>query len=87
MVEEARAAVAQELGIPASRVAVVTVLMVEWADTSLGCPEEGMAYAQVVSPGYLIRLEANGKTFEYHTDRSDTVMTCPNPQPPAMVAD
>ena len=60
--------------------------MVEWSDTSLGCPEPGMAYAEVITPGYLIRLAAGDQLFEYHADRQGNVITCPNPQPPALVA-
>ncbi len=85
LVEEARTAVAQEVGVPAAQVAVVSVQMVEWPDPSLGCPEPGMAYAQMVTPGYLIKLSAGGKTFEYHSDRQDTVVTCANPRPPTRV--
>lgn len=82
LVEEARGAVAQELGVPAAQVAVVSVQLVEWPDASLGCPEPGMAYAQMVTPGYLIKLSGGGKTFEYHSDREGTVVTCASPQPP-----
>ena len=86
LVEEARAAIAREAGVPVARVAVVSVQMVEWPDLALGCPEPGMAYAQMVTPGYLIKLSAGGKTFEYHSDRESTVVTCSDPQPPMSVA-
>ncbi len=29
-----------------------------------------MAYAQVITAGFLIEVKAGGKTLEYHTDRS-----------------
>jgi hypothetical protein len=48
----------------------------EWSDASLGCPQEGMMYAQVITPGYLIVLEAQGQTFEYHTDQGTNVVLC-----------
>jgi hypothetical protein len=83
--EEARAAVAQQLGISPAQVTVASVQEVEWSDTSLGCPEPGMDYAQEVTPGYLIRLSASGQSFEYHADREGEVITCSNPQPPALV--
>ncbi len=82
LVDEARNGVAQQAGIPAPQVSVVSVQMVEWPDMSLGCPEPGMAYAQIVTPGYLIKLSAGGQTYEYHSDRDSTVITCANPQAP-----
>jgi len=54
-------------GIPVSDIKVVSVEAVQWPDTSVGCPQPGMMYAQVITPGYLIVLEAGGKTYEYHS--------------------
>lgn len=64
--QEAINNLAQRLGIDAKDVTVVEAREVTWADTSLGCPEPGKAYAQVLTPGYLIVLKANGLTYEYH---------------------
>jgi hypothetical protein len=86
LVDQAVSAVARQLGVPTAQVGVKSVQMVEWSDTSLGCPEPGMAYAQMVTPGYLILLSASGQTFEYHADRQDTVVSCASPRPPARVA-
>ncbi len=66
---------AQRLGLPESAINVRTVESVEWPDASLGCPRPGMMYAQVVTPGYRIVLEAGGKLYEYHTSQSH-VMLC-----------
>lgn len=59
---------AVKLAIQTSDIKVLSVAEVQWNDSSLGCPEEGKVYLQVIIPGYLIKLEANGKTYEYHTD-------------------
>ena len=40
----------------------------EWSDASLGRPQPGMMYAQVITPGYLVVLEADGQQYTYHTD-------------------
>lgn len=48
----------------------------QWRDSSLGCPREGMMYNQVITPGYLIILEAEGKTYEFHTSKSQNVILC-----------
>jgi hypothetical protein len=33
-----------------------------------------MMYAQVITPGYRIVLEADGKTYTYHTSQSHVVL-------------
>jgi hypothetical protein len=43
---------------------------VTWPDSSLGCPEPGMVYAQVLTPGYRFKLQSGGKLYEYHTGKS-----------------
>ncbi len=63
-------ALADRLGIPAAQIAVAAWEAVDWPDASLGCPEPGMAYAQVITPGYQIMLEARGEIHQVHTDRS-----------------
>ncbi len=37
-----------------------------FADASLGVSEPGVEYAQVITPGYIIILYAEGETYEYH---------------------
>ncbi len=64
----AAADLAQRLDMDADQVKVVSVRAVEWRDGSLGCPSGGMMYPQVITPGYLIVLSANGKKYEYHTN-------------------
>ena len=59
---------ARELGISADQITVVSSQPVDWPDASLGCPEPGMMYAQVITPGYKFVLEAGGETYEIHTD-------------------
>lgn len=68
---------AQHLGVPESAVTVRTVESVEWPDASLGCPQPGMMYAQVITPGYRIVLEAGGKTYAYHTSQTHVVLCSP----------
>lgn len=67
---------AKQTGVPADQITVVSVDPMEWPDTSLGCPQEGMMYAQVITPGYLIVLETQGQQYEYHTDQGTNVVLC-----------
>ena len=55
---------------------------VTWPDSSLGCPEEGTQYAQMLTDGVLIVLELDGQQYEYHAALGDEAFYCENPQPP-----
>ena len=71
------AAIADDLGAPPETVQVVSMEPRNWPDTSLGCPQPDMLYAQVVTPGYLVLVDVSGKRIEYHTDERGTVVRCP----------
>jgi hypothetical protein len=60
----ARQAVADALGIESDGVRVVSTVFREFPDGSLGCPQPGMAYGQVISPGYQVLVEAGGRRFD-----------------------
>lgn len=78
--EEALAAAVEDLinqtGVSANEITLVSIEAVEWGDTSLGCPQEGYMYAQVITPGYNIVLQAQGQQYEYHTDQGTNVILC-----------
>jgi hypothetical protein len=67
---------AKQTSLPADQITLVSIEVTDWSDTSLGCPQEGMMYAQVITPGYLIVLEAQGQQYEYHTDQAANVVWC-----------
>ena len=69
--------------VPTDQVALLGFERVEWSDSSLGCPEKDMFYAQVIVPGYLVRVEVAGETMEYHTDTSNRVIRCANTGAPS----
>ncbi len=64
------------LKIAPETVMVVSVSAVDWPDTSLGCPQPGMFYAQIIVSGYTIILSASGQQVEYHADQRGRVVTC-----------
>jgi hypothetical protein len=72
----ARQDLAQKLKLPIEAIRVVSVEAVEWPDTSLGCPQPGMAYAQVITPGFRVVLAAKDQTVEYHSDSGRRVVSC-----------
>jgi hypothetical protein len=71
-----------QLGIPEENIRVMAVEAVDWPDASLGCPQPGTMYAQIITPGYRIVLAAEGATYTYHTDGGKLVVLCDAfPQP------
>lgn len=73
---QAKEQLAKKLGISVEEIFLFSVEAVEWPDASLGCPQTGMAYAQVITPGYQILLEANGQVYSFHTDEANLVVLC-----------
>jgi hypothetical protein len=67
---------AQRLGQAAEAIQLVSVEAVEWSDTSLGCPQPGMMYAQIITSEFCVVLEAEGKGYGYHTDVGQFVVLC-----------
>ena len=72
----ARTALAAWLGIPEESVQVILVESVEWPDASLGCPQPGQAYTQVVTPGFRFTLQVAGRPYLVHTDLSHLAVVC-----------
>jgi len=56
------------LDVAREAIKVVEVKRVDWPDRSLGHPEPGKVYAQVITPGFLIKLRVGKRLCEYHSD-------------------
>jgi hypothetical protein len=82
LIEKAKEDLAQRLAISVTQSNLVEVAEIEWSDSSLGCPQPGMDYLQVITPGYLILLEVNAQTYEYHSNRDTYFVYCENQSPP-----
>lgn len=67
LVTQAKQDLAQRLSIDVDQIQLVEFEAVVWPDGGLGCPEPGVVYIQVPQDGALIRLEAGGKVYEYHS--------------------
>ena len=76
MVQLAKESLARKFKINEDQINLFSVETMTWPDASLGCPQEGIDYAQVVTPGFQISLEAMGQIFSYHTNDTDRVMLC-----------
>jgi hypothetical protein len=67
---------ASHLAIARDQLAIVQIQAQQWPDSSLGCPQPGQLYSQIVTPGYLVVISGSGKELEYHTDARSHVMLC-----------
>ena len=68
VVDLAKKDLSGRLSIPIEEIKLVKEEAVDWPDSSLGYPEKGMMYAQVITPGFRILLNAQDKIYEYHSD-------------------
>ena len=87
LIENAREDLAERLSVAETQISLVEARSVVWPDTSLGCPQPGMAYLQVPQDGALIILRASGQLYEYHNGGTRGLFLCekvykdPNPPP------
>ena len=70
--EVVRATLASNLGLAPLSIALVEVIPVNWPDTCLGLPAIGEMCAQVVTPGFRVRVRAGEVIYEFHTDQDVT---------------
>jgi hypothetical protein len=61
---------AQALDLDSSQVKVVSATAVNWSDACLEVQTTGAACVQAQTPGYRVTLEAQGKSYEYHSDEN-----------------
>lgn len=64
-VEVARADLVRR-GARAELVVVVSVALETWSDSSVGCPDPGAGYLQVITEGYRIVLGDGEREYSYH---------------------
>ena len=87
LIDKAIADLAKRLSIPAAQITLLETTPVVWPDSSLGCPQPGMAYPQVPEDGLLIRLQVGEQVYEYHSGGVREPFLCvktnkdPNPPP------
>ncbi|MFQ5880014.1 MAG: hypothetical protein ACE5IZ_07585 [Dehalococcoidia bacterium] len=65
---------AARLGIDVAAVTIVDVRQVQWSDACLGVRLPDQLCAQVVTPGYWVRLGAQDREYTYHTNRKNRVI-------------
>ena len=76
LVIQAKEDLARRLSIPIDEIEALEAKSVVWPDASLGCPRPGMRYKQVPVDGALIRLQADGQVYEYHSGGGRGLFLC-----------
>jgi hypothetical protein len=80
LVESAVTDLAQRLNISREAITVRSVVATDFPDASLGAPQPGEVYAQVITPGHIIDLVAAGQTYRYHAG-DGRIVAVPEVQP------
>ncbi len=60
---------------------VLSIQERDWPNAGLGCEDPSLMYAQVITPGYLIILEYQGSTYQYHTNQERAFWLCEDGKP------
>ena len=67
MTLRARRDLAQRLGLSEDNIREESIEQTDFPDAALGAPIEDEMSAQVITPGWRIRLKAQDQTYEYRT--------------------
>jgi hypothetical protein len=69
----ARQDLSERLGVASDTIVLVAVEPETFSDSSLGVPQPGQMYLQVITPGYVIYLQADGVTYTYNAGANHVV--------------
>ncbi|HIZ37653.1 MAG TPA: hypothetical protein H9815_17900 [Candidatus Ruania gallistercoris] len=81
-VQEAVADLADRLGVPVADIDAGPLEAVTWPDGSLGCPQPGSSYPQVLTDGYRVMLTTDGDEYAYHAGEDGELTYCADPVDP-----
>ena len=68
IVLRARGDLAQRLGVSETEIGEESVESADFPDAALGAPVEDEMSAQVITPGWRIRLNTHGERYEYRAN-------------------
>jgi len=68
---------AARLTLDTQSIVMISADTMNWPNSALGCPQPDKVYAQGRVPGFQIKLSAAGKKYVYNTDRTGTLVQCP----------
>jgi hypothetical protein len=68
-IARARKDLAERLGVVAAEIKEQSVEDADFPDMALGAAGKGEMSGQMITPGWRIRLSANGESFEYRANK------------------
>lgn len=68
-IQKARQDLVQRLGVSESDIETKAVETADFPDTALGASVADEMSGQMITPGWRIRLQADGQTFEYRANQ------------------
>ena len=68
---------ARRLNVPVKEIHPVGGEQRTWEDASLDCPRDGVQYARVETPGWVLKLRHGERDYTYHADAHHT-LPCPD---------
>lgn len=73
-VSAVRMLIADKLGISEGLVIIMTAYKKDWPNACLGLALEDEICSQVITPGYEVTIQAQGREFIYHTNQDGSVL-------------
>ena len=67
---------AKRFNVAESAVVLARAERLAWSDGSLGCPEPGVVYTQMLVEGFRVDAMTSAGTLTYHTDSRGSVVSC-----------
>jgi hypothetical protein len=77
-ISAAVADLSSQTGVAADEISVTEARAVSWRSGALGCPEKGRSYTQSIVPGMLLLLQADGRTYRFHSSATGKPFHCPD---------
>ena len=72
--EAARKRVAGDIGVSVDDVSILSFEFTEWQDSCLGVKLPDEICGEMIVPGYKVKIQANNKTYEAHTNADGSVV-------------
>jgi hypothetical protein len=73
----AKTTLSREVGAGAENAVLVSITDAVWRDSSLGCPQRGNVYTQVMTSGYRVTLSLQGTPYVVHVGQG-RALVCGN---------
>ncbi len=77
-VSAARKQLAEDIKIDEGKILVMTAFEKEWSDSCLGLGGPAESCLMAITPGYEVTMQAEGKTYIYHTNTDGTAVRLQN---------